>query len=82
MTDRPKTDTEKAYKTALRKRGWFVYRDVETGRLVTNLYAQEVPGLAKDLGMELEIVESNGPIVKAAAVEGAVFPITNRCELQ
>ncbi len=78
MTDRPKTDTEKAYKTELRKRGWFVYRDAETGRLVTNLYAQEVPGLAKDLGMELEIVASNGPMVKAAAVEGAAFPIANR----
>lgn len=78
MSKNAKTETERAYKAALRKLGWFVYRDPDTGRLVTNLYAREVPKLAKSLGMELEIVSSNGPMVKAAAVEGAVFPITNR----
>lgn len=35
MTDRAKTGAEKAFKTALRRLGSHVYRDSETGRLVT-----------------------------------------------
>lgn len=61
--------TEKAFKTALRKLGWHMYRDGETKRLVTNCYRREIAGLSKKLGLPLEVVAENGSMVKAAAVE-------------
>ncbi|MYM92622.1 hypothetical protein [Duganella vulcania] len=67
--DRAKTPAEKQFKAAMRKAGWQVYRDSETGRLVTNLYRREVAGLSEKIGMALEIVCSEGSMVKASPVE-------------
>lgn len=70
-TDRARTPIEKSFKAAMRKIGWHVYRDDETGRLVTNCYEREVLELSKRIAMLLEAAASNGAMVKAAPVEPA-----------
>lgn len=73
-TDRAVTHDEKQFKRALRKRGWHVYRDEDSGRLVTNAYPREVARLSQQLGMPLEIVSPPGLLVKVAAVEQRETP--------
>jgi hypothetical protein len=67
--DRARTPLEKAFKTAMRKRGWHVYRHEETGRLVTNLYRNEVEGLSKSLGIPLEVLPGSGSLAMASPAE-------------
>jgi|JI10StandDraft_1071094.scaffolds.fasta_scaffold569755_1 hypothetical protein len=67
--DRAKTPLEKAFKAAMRKIGWHVHRHEESGRLVTNLYRNEVEGLSKRLGIPLEVIPCSGSLVRASPAE-------------
>lgn len=71
--ERARTSTEKDFKAAMRKIGWHVYRDEESGRLVTNLYRCEVSDLSKKIGMALEVVGNQGTMVKTSCVEPATL---------
>lgn len=67
--DCAKTPLEKAFKAAMRKIGWHVCRHEKSGRLVTNLYRNEVEGLSKRLGIPLEVIPGSGSLVMASPAE-------------